>query len=68
MELYCPEFVDAVRRLLDRPVPLLATVALRGEGLIEEVKCRDDVRLVELTAANRDGLPAELEMWARGTS
>jgi nucleoside-triphosphatase len=66
MELLCPEFVDAVRRLLDGPVPLLATVALKGGGLIAAVKGRDDVRLIEVAAANRDGLPAELEMWARG--
>jgi nucleoside-triphosphatase len=66
MELLCPEFVAAVRRLLDGPVPLLATVAMKGGGLIEEVKGRDGVRLVEVTAANRDGLPAELERWASG--
>jgi nucleoside-triphosphatase len=65
MELLCPEFVDAMRRLLDGPVPLLATVALRGEGLIAEVKGRGDVRLVEVTEATRDALPAELEAWVR---
>ncbi len=68
MELLCPDFVDAVRRLLDGPVPLLATVALRGGGLIAEAKARPDVRLVEVTEATRDGLPAELERWARRTS
>lgn len=52
MELLCPEFVAAVRRLLDGPVPLLATVALRGKGLIAEVKGRDDMWLVDVTAAN----------------
>lgn len=30
MELYCNDFVAAVRRLLDGPVPLLATVAMKG--------------------------------------
>lgn len=29
MELLCPDFVSAVRRLLNGPVPLLAMVALR---------------------------------------
>jgi nucleoside-triphosphatase len=57
--------VAAVRRLLDGPVPLVATVALKGSGLIEEAKGRSGVRLVEVTAANRDGLPAELEAWVR---
>ena len=41
------------------PVPLMATVALKGGGLIAEAKARPDVQLVEATAANRDGLPAE---------
>jgi nucleoside-triphosphatase len=66
MELYCPGFVEAVRRLLDGPVPLLAMVAMKGGGLIAEVKARPDVRLVEVTPANRAGLPVELEGWARG--
>jgi nucleoside-triphosphatase len=66
MELLCPEFVDAVRRLLDGPLPLLATIALKGGGLVAEVKARPDVRLVEVTEANRDGLPADLEASVRG--
>jgi nucleoside-triphosphatase THEP1 len=65
MELFCDEFVDAVRRLLDGPVPLTATVALRGCGLIAGAKARPDVGLVEVTQENRDGLPAELEGWVR---
>jgi nucleoside-triphosphatase len=66
MELLCPEFVDATRRLLGGAAPLLATVATKGGGLIAEAKVRPDVRLVEVTPANRDGLPQELEAWARG--
>jgi nucleoside-triphosphatase len=65
MELFCDEFVDAVRRLLDGPVPLAATVAVRGEGLIKEAKAREDVRLVEVPQENREGLPAEMEAWVR---
>jgi nucleoside-triphosphatase len=65
MEPYFPEFVDAVRRLLDGSVPVVATVALKGGGLITEAKGRDDVRLIEVMPANRDGLPAELERWVR---
>ena len=65
MECFSTRFVAAVRRLLDDPRPLIATVALRGEGLIAEVKARDDVELRQLTARNRDALPAELSAWAR---
>jgi nucleoside-triphosphatase len=65
MELLCPEFVDAVRRLLGGPVPVVAAVAMKGGGLIAEAKTREDVRLVEVTDENRDSLPAELEAWVR---
>src|SRR5262249_10875409 len=65
MELLCGEFVDAVRRLLDGPVPVVATVAARGGGLITEAKAREGVRLVQVTPENRDTLPAELEAWVR---
>jgi hypothetical protein len=41
----------------------MATVALKGTGLIDEVKKRADVRLIQVTAANRDGLPSELADW-----
>jgi nucleoside-triphosphatase len=66
MELLCPHFIESVPRLMDGPVPVLATVAMKGGGLIAEVKARLDVRLVEVTVENRDRLPAELEAWARG--
>src|SRR5688572_8040594 len=66
MEMLCPAFVEVVPRLLDGPVSVVATVALNGRGLIAQVKARADVRLVEVTQANRDGLPGELEHWVRG--
>src|SRR5262249_4416419 len=53
MELFSGEFVDAVRRLFDGPVPVVATVALRGGSLIAEVKVRPDVRIIEVTEENR---------------
>src|SRR5262249_48678490 len=63
MELLCPEFVRAVSLLLDGPVPVVATVAMKGGGLVAAVKARQDGRLVQVTETNRDGLPAELEAW-----
>jgi nucleoside-triphosphatase len=68
MELLCPPFVGAVPRLLGGPVPVVATVAARGGGLIAGAKARPDVRLVEVSEENRGRLPAELEAWARGRS
>jgi nucleoside-triphosphatase len=61
MELFCPAFVAAVPRLLDGSVPVVATVALKGQGLIAAVKGRPDVHLLHVNDDNRDGLPDELE-------
>jgi nucleoside-triphosphatase len=66
MECLCPSFVEAVRRVLDGPVPVLATVALRGAGVIAEVKTRPDVRLIAVDPANRDDLPHQLASILRG--
>jgi nucleoside-triphosphatase len=65
MELLCSEFAEAVLRLLSGSVSVLATVAVKGGGLIAEVKARKDIRVVEVTEGNRDGLPGELETWVR---
>lgn len=59
MECLSPRFVALIRRLLDSPKLFVATVALKGGGLIAEVKQRPDVVLVEVTAYNRDLLAAE---------
>ncbi len=65
MELTCPSFVEVMPRLLDGGVPMVATVALHGAGLIAQVKIRGDVQLVEVAGHNRDQLPEELEGWLR---
>src|SRR5262245_22442567 len=58
MECASASFVAAVRRLLavDRVV-VVATVALKGDGLIAEVKRLTGIVLREVTAQNRDYLP-----------
>jgi nucleoside-triphosphatase len=68
MECYCPAFVAAVRRVLEGPVPVLASIALRGVGFIAEVKARPDVRIIEVVQANRDELPERLAERLRGRS
>jgi nucleoside-triphosphatase len=65
MELLCPAFVEIVPRLLDGEIPVVLTVAQKGQGLIAQVKARADVRLVTVADQNRDGLPEELERWVR---
>jgi nucleoside-triphosphatase len=65
MEVASRRFCEAVGRVLDGPVPVVATVAVRSSGLIAAVKVRPDVRLIEVTEESRERLPAELEVWAR---
>jgi nucleoside-triphosphatase len=65
MECHCPPFVEAVRRLLEGPVPLVATVALWGGGFIAEVKERPDVQVVEVTTGNRQALPEQIATWVK---
>ena len=65
MECLSPLFCSAVRQLLGSGRPVVATVARSGDGLISEVKARKDIVLAELTAANRDRIPARIAAWAR---
>ncbi len=60
MECLSPAFVAAARRALAAPVPLLATVALAGGGLIAEAKRAPGVQLVEVTRENQDSLPVPI--------
>ncbi len=54
MECFSGKFVDAVRRLLKSDRSVLATVAEKGSGLIQEVKSYPGVELLHLTRENRD--------------
>lgn len=60
MECLSRSFVDLVRHLLDSPKTIVATVALKGVGLITEVKQRGDVAVVEVAPHNRDRLVGDL--------
>jgi nucleoside-triphosphatase len=63
MECLSPRFVAAMRALLDRKRPCVATVAKRGTGFIAEVKTRPDVELWEITRGNRDEMPGKILAW-----
>jgi nucleoside-triphosphatase len=65
MECHCPQFVATMRRLLGEPIPVMATIALRGGGFIAEVKQRPVVQIVEVTQANRQALPAQFAAWVK---
>lgn len=62
MELLSRKFIDAVFSALDSPKPVLATIHVRaGESEVgRRILSRGDVRLYELTLANRERAPHEL--------
>jgi nucleoside-triphosphatase THEP1 len=60
MECLSPAFVQAARRALTGPVPVLATVALAGGGFIGEAKRLPGAEMISLSRENRDRLPAEI--------
>jgi nucleoside-triphosphatase len=60
MECFNRLFVDLVREVLGKRSPVLASVAMKGGGLIQEVKRRRDAELVSVSARNRDDLVEDL--------
>jgi hypothetical protein len=57
-----PEFVATAKRLLGEPTPVVVIIALRGGGLIAEVKKPSGVQIEEVTygksaGATRGGWP-----------
>lgn len=56
MECLSERFRGIVTSLLDSPAPMLATIALRGTGFIEQFKRRPDVALIEITERSRERL------------
>jgi nucleoside-triphosphatase len=63
MECLSERFVAAVRRLLAGAAPVVATVAQRGGGFIDEVKRREDCELWTLTRSNRDAMAQRIAAW-----
>ncbi|KPK76062.1 MAG: hypothetical protein AMJ79_08440 [Phycisphaerae bacterium SM23_30] len=57
MECFSSAFIQATTRILEGVTPLVATVALKGEGFIKEVKSRQGVVIIGVTVANRGRLP-----------
>lgn len=60
MELLSRPFRSSIIELLAQPTNLLATIAKKGKGFIDQIKRRTDVQIVEVTRMNRDELPEEL--------
>jgi len=60
MELFSRKFQDAVVRALDAENPFLGVIKERGNGFVNGIKDRADVRLFTLTRENRRTLTREV--------
>jgi nucleoside-triphosphatase len=60
MECFSKKFERIVRKLLDSEKVLISTIALKGGSFIAEVKKRNDIKLFEMSPANRDSLLSEI--------
>jgi nucleoside-triphosphatase len=56
MECLSARFRELVTALFDSPATVIATIALKAGGFIEEVKQRQDTHLYEISERNRDAL------------
>ncbi len=63
MECLSEKFVAAMRALLETGKPVVATVALHGEGFIDEIKRWPDVQMWLVTRANRNRLANDILAW-----
>jgi nucleoside-triphosphatase THEP1 len=56
MECLSTKFAKLIRTIFDSEKLFIATIAMKGEGLIAEVKKRLDIEIFEITRDNRDDL------------
>lgn len=60
MECMSSKFKRIVKKIFDSEKLVIATVALKGKGFIEEVKKRNDIIIFEITLKNRNSLLEEI--------
>jgi len=60
MECFSDKFKRILKEMLDSKKGLIATIAIKGSGLITEVKRRKDINLFTITPSNRDSLLNEI--------
>lgn len=70
MECLSDLFKKLLKDILNSEKKVIATIALKGSGLIEEIKKREDVVLFEISKRNRDSLWSEIlkEFGTEGSS
>ncbi len=68
MECLSGVFIAAMNRLLASGKQVVATIAKKGGGYIEQIKQRGDIELWELTKENRDRMPEVVVAWLKNGS
>src|SRR5213594_2686006 len=67
MEVESPNFVLAVKDALDADKPLLLTLHKKSRNpLLQDIRRRDDVRILEVTMVNRNLLPYKIVKLMKG--
>ncbi len=62
MEMHSEEFNNAVKAALDCPKPIIMTLHKKSRNpLLQDLRRRDDVRILEVTAVNKNLLPYKIE-------
>ncbi len=56
MECFSKQFITLISELPESKCLFIATIAMKGGGLIAEIKKREDVQLFEVTRKNQDNI------------
>ncbi|MDR3282893.1 MAG: NTPase [Candidatus Methanoplasma sp.] len=67
MEVESPAFIDAVKEALDADKPMILTLHKKSRNpLLQDIRRRDDVRILEVTPTNRNLLPHKIVRLMKG--
>lgn len=67
MEVESPSFVNAVKETLDEDKPIILTLHKKSRNpLLQDIRRRDDVRILEVTPINRNLLPYKIIKLMKG--
>jgi nucleoside-triphosphatase len=67
MEVESEKFVDAVKKALEEDKPLILTLHKKSRNpLLQDIRRRDDVRILEVTPINRNLLPYKIIKLMKG--
>jgi nucleoside-triphosphatase len=67
MEMESPLFCEAVKKALDSSKPMIMTLHKKSRNpLLQDIRRRDDIRILEVTKINRNLLPYKIEKLLEG--